>query len=175
LEQLIIYTDGACINNPGSGASGAIIIDNALKIVKIESDFYQETTNNQMELLGPISGLESIISDNSFSNKSIKIYTDSKYVKNGITDWILKWKKNGWKASDGKPVKNQDLWKRLDDLNEKLRPEWEWIKGHNNNFFNEVVDFIATTAAKSSTKFDLILHKDQLLKKFPSLNIFHLA
>tara|TARA_B110000116_G_C16354330_1_gene366852 strand:- start:39 stop:467 length:429 start_codon:yes stop_codon:yes gene_type:complete len=138
-----IYTDGACKGNPGPGGWGAIIIYSNKE--KYLNGFDPQTTNNIMELKAVIESLKII----NIKSK-VKIYTDSKYVKNGITEWILNWKKNGWKTSNKKNVKNKDLWIELDTLVTKNEIAWEWVKGHSGNKFNEKVDEIANEAIKEN-------------------------
>ena len=135
-----IYTDGSCIGNPGNGGWAAILLKNEKKI-KIKG-YKKNTTNNQMELTAPIKALKKIP-----ISEKIEIYTDSKYVKIGITEWVTKWKKNNWKTSSKKKVKNIDLWKELDNLNEKYQIKWCWIKGHSGNILNDEVDQLAREAA----------------------------
>jgi len=135
-----IYTDGSCIGNPGNGGWAAILLMNEKKI-KIKG-YKKNTTNNQMELTAPIKALKKIP-----IGEKIEIYTDSKYVKIGITEWVTKWKKNNWKTSSKKKVKNIDLWKELDNLNEKYHIKWCWIKGHSGNILNDEVDQLAREAA----------------------------
>ena len=135
-----IYTDGSCIGNPGNGGWAAILLINEKKI-KIKG-YKKNTTNNQMELTAPIKALKKIP-----ISEKIEIYTDSKYVKIGITEWVTKWKKNNWKTSSKKKVKNIDLWKELDNLNEKYQIKWCWIKGHSGNILNDEVDQLAREAA----------------------------
>ena len=135
-----IYTDGSCIGNPGNGGWAAILLMNEKKI-KIKG-YKKNTTNNQMELTAPIKALKKIP-----IGEKIEIYTDSKYVKIGITEWVTKWKKNNWKTSSKKKVKNIDLWKELDNLNEKYQIKWCWIKGHSGNILNNEVDQLAREAA----------------------------
>jgi ribonuclease HI len=135
-----IYTDGSCIGNPGTGGWAAIIFLNDKKI-KIKGK-KKNTTNNQMELMAPIKALKKIP-----VGKKVQIYTDSKYVKMGITEWINSWKKNNWKTSSKKKVKNKDLWKELDHLSEKYQIKWLWIKGHSGNVINEEADQLAREAA----------------------------
>ena len=135
-----IYTDGSCIGNPGNGGWAAILLMNEKKI-KIKG-YKKNTTNNQMELTAPIKALKKIP-----IGEKIEIYTDSKYVKIGITEWVTKWKKNNWKTSSKKKVKNIDLWKELDNLNEKYQIKWCWIKGHSGNILNDEVDQLAREAA----------------------------
>jgi ribonuclease HI len=137
-KEIIIYSDGACKGNPGPGGWGAVLIynDNKKEIFGGEHN----TTNNKMELTAVIKALEEIKT----RNIPVKIITDSQYVKNGIESWIHNWKKNNWKNASKKPVKNSDLWKRLDALvNEFQQIKWEWVKGHNNNKFNELADKLA--------------------------------
>ena len=135
-----IYTDGSCIGNPGNGGWAAILLMNEKKI-KIKG-YKKNTTNNQMELTAPIKALNKIP-----IGEKIEIYTDSKYVKIGITEWVTKWKKNNWKTSSKKKVKNIDLWKELDNLNEKYHIKWCWVKGHSGNILNDEVDQLAREAA----------------------------
>ena len=136
-----IYTDGSCLGNPGSGGWAAIIFTNGKKITIKGSK--KNTTNNQMELLAPIKALKKI----PFGEK-IEIFTDSKYLKLGITEWILKWKNNGWKTSNKSKVKNLELWKELHKLVENYQIKWSWVKAHSGNKINEEVDVIARNAAK---------------------------
>jgi ribonuclease HI len=135
-----IYTDGSCLSNPGNGGWAAIINDDG-KILKI-SGSEKNTTNNKMELMAPINALKKID-----PNKDIEIYTDSKYVKQGITEWIYKWMKNNWKTSKKENVKNKELWIELYDLTKSLKIEWKWIKAHDGNPINEEVDLLAKKAA----------------------------
>ena len=134
-----IYTDGACSGNPGKGGWGALIQEdnNETKINGSE----QNTTNNRMELTAVIKALE-------LFEKSIEIeiYTDSKYVMQGITEWIKNWKNNQWKTSQKKDVKNKDLWVLLDQASEKHIIKWNWVKGHAGNYGNEIADKLATQA-----------------------------
>ena len=135
-----IYTDGSCIGNPGKGGWAAIIFNNnEKKILKGSKDL---TTNNQMELTATIKALEYIS-----TKDKIQIYTDSKYVKQGITEWITKWKINGWKTSKKVEVKNKDLWLELDNLTSKNSIEWVWVKAHSDNDLNNEVDLLAKKEA----------------------------
>jgi len=137
-----IYTDGACTGNPGPGGWGAVIFDQDDKQRNI-SGSEKNTTNNRMELLAAIMSLKKIK-----SNSEVIIFTDSTYVKNGITEWMKNWKKNGWKNSNKKPVKNKDLWVKLDKLCKANNVSWKWIKGHSTNEFNNLADELATKAIK---------------------------
>ncbi len=144
--EINIYTDGACVGNPGPGGWAAIIINNNKK----EELFGGEklTTNNRMELTAAIKALEfcSKQEKKQLSLKQIKIYTDSTYLKEGITVWINNWEKNNWKTADKKNVKNVDLWKKLKELVKSNSIEWIWVKGHSNDLMNEQVDRLAKKA-----------------------------
>ncbi|MBH90851.1 MAG: ribonuclease HI [Candidatus Marinimicrobia bacterium] len=137
-----IYTDGACSGNPGPGGWAAIIIKDD-EVEEMLSGNEKKTTNNKMELLAPIKAIEKL------KNKSeISIFTDSKYVKDGITIWINRWEKNNWKTSSKKPVKNKDLWKKLKNLTLKHKIKWVWVKGHAQNKYNNLADDLAQRAIK---------------------------
>ena len=136
-----IYTDGSCLENPGNGGWAAIIIDGGKK-TQIKGS-KKNTTNNQMELLAPIEALKKIP-----KGSKIEIFTDSKYVKSGITEWIHNWKKNGWKTADKQPVKNKELWEELDLLNNEFEISWNWVKAHSTDKLNNEVDLIAKEASK---------------------------
>ena len=138
-----IYTDGACSGNPGPGGWGAVIFDNDNKQRNI-SGSEENTTNNRMELSAAIMALEEVN-----TNSEITIYTDSTYVKNGITEWMLKWKENGWKNSNKEPVKNKDLWEKLVNLCEQNTINWKWVKAHASNKYNNLADELATKAIKN--------------------------
>jgi len=138
-----IYTDGACSGNPGPGGWAAIIIVNN-EIKDMFSGNEKNTTNNQMELMAPIKAIQK------FKKKSeISIFTDSTYVRDGITTWIKKWEKNGWKTASKKPVKNKDLWKKLKNLSSKHSVKWIWVKGHSQDKYNNLVDELAQGAIKN--------------------------
>jgi ribonuclease HI len=144
--EIKIYTDGACTGNPGPGGWAAIIV--------LENDKKQLfggerlTTNNRMELTAAIKGLEfcELQEKDQLSLKEIKIYTDSLYLKDGITVWISNWEKNNWKTSDKKNVKNVDLWKTLKDLTRSKQIEWCWVKGHSGDPMNDLADKLAKDA-----------------------------
>ena len=138
-----IYTDGSCLNNPGNGGWAAIINDNGI-IIKISGN-EKNTTNNRMELMAPIKALKKIK-----KKDKIEIYTDSKYVKLGITDWIYKWSKNNWQTSKKENVKNKELWVELFDLSKSFEISWVWVKAHAGNHLNEEVDSLAKKAAESN-------------------------
>jgi ribonuclease HI len=140
-KEAIVYTDGACSGNPGPGGWGATI--------KIGDEIFEifggedNTTNNRMELVAAINALEYLD-----ENHKITLYTDSNYVKDGITKWIFNWKKNNWKTSTKKPVKNSDLWIKLDEIQNKREVKWNWVKGHAGNLGNERADELARMGIK---------------------------
>ena len=134
-----IYTDGSCLENPGNGGWAAMIIDEKKTQIKGSK---KNTTNNQMELLAPIEALKKIP-----KGSEVQIFTDSKYVKSGITEWIHNWKKNGWKTADKQPVKNKELWEELDLLANQFEISWNWVKAHSTDKLNNEVDLIAREAA----------------------------
>ena len=135
-----IYTDGSCIDNPGKGGWAAIIFMNNKKIV-IKGN-KKNTTNNQMELMAAIEALKKIS-----TGQEVQVYTDSKYVKLGITEWIEKWSQNNWKTSSKQKVKNLELWIELNEISKKHKIEWFWVKGHAGDPINEEVDTLAKKAA----------------------------
>ena len=137
-----IYTDGACLGNPGRGGWGAVLIYKEHR--KEISGKNPQTTNNRMEICAVIEALKTLKKPS-----EIVIYTDSKYVMEGITKWIFNWKKNGWKGADKKPIKNIDLWQELDLETAKHQIKWVWVKGHSGNHFNEIADTLAREAAQS--------------------------
>jgi len=135
-EQVIIYTDGACKGNPGPGGWGVF-----MQYREHEKEFYGgevETTNNRMELMAAIMALEALK-----KTSTVSLHTDSKYVLQGITEWMVNWKKRGWKTAAKKPVKNVDLWRRLDSAIEKHDINWTWVKGHSGDEGNEKADMLA--------------------------------
>lgn len=139
-KQVAIFTDGSCLGNPGPGGYGAI-----LRYKQFEREFsqgYRLTTNNRMELMAAIVALEALKDP-----CEVVISTDSQYVRQGITQWIHNWKKRGWKTADKKPVKNVDLWQRLDLAIQSHTLRWEWVKGHAGHPENERCDELARTAA----------------------------
>ena len=135
-----IYTDGSCLKNPGNGGWAAII--NINDEIKKISGSVKDTTNNKMELMAPIKALQEIK-----EQQPIEIYTDSQYVKLGITNWVLKWIKNNWLTSKKEPVKNKELWMQLYELNKSHEIKWIWVKAHAGNILNEEVDLLAKQAA----------------------------
>ena len=179
-KSIIIYSDGACSGNPGPGGWGCVLLvknENSEELQEIRlSGGEKLTTNNRMELMGAIGALEHVkkmgfsgcqssqgelfgqgdlfSQEDSSSNcqiSEIAFYTDSQYVKNGITTWIASWKKNGWKTSARQPVKNQDLWVKLDGLNSELNVNWCWVKGHAGNKYNEICDSLAVEESRKAS------------------------
>ena len=143
MDKVKIFTDGACKGNPGMGGWGAL-----LKFGEREEEIngYQSfTTNNIMELMAVIEALKTVR-----DSSEIEITTDSKYVKNGITNWIFNWKKNGWKTASKKNVKNKELWVELDNLIQKHSIIWKWVKGHSGHEENERADRLANRAIEQS-------------------------
>ncbi|WP_410655071.1 ribonuclease HI [Amycolatopsis sp. lyj-112] len=136
-DSVEIYTDGACSGNPGPGGWGAL-----LRYGTVEKEIYGgelgPTTNNRMELTAPIEALESLK-----RRVTVNLYTDSTYVRNGITSWVQNWKRNGWVTSAKTPVKNADLWRRLDEAASQHDVEWHWVKGHSGHPENERADRLA--------------------------------
>jgi len=135
-----IYTDGSCLGNPGKGGWAAIIINDGKK-TQIKGS-KKNATNNQMELLAPIKALRKIS-----KGSEVQIFTDSKYLKLGITEWIHNWKKNGWKTANKQKVKNKELWTELDLLTNEFKIKWSWVKAHSTDKLNNEVDLIAREAA----------------------------
>ncbi|HSF64013.1 MAG TPA: ribonuclease HI [Paracoccaceae bacterium] len=141
MPQVYAFTDGACSGNPGPGGWGVLLQAREGEAVVKErtlSGGERDTTNNRMELMAAIMALESLT-----RGAQVVIVTDSAYVKNGVTGWIHGWKRNGWRTSDGKPVKNVELWQRLDLAQARHRVEWRWIKGHAGHAENERADELA--------------------------------
>ena len=136
-----IWTDGGCKGNPGPGGWGAIL-KYGDKVKELKGG-EAHTTNNRMELMAAISALESLKRP-----CEIILHTDSQYVRQGVTGWIKNWKRNGWRTADKKPVKNEELWRRLDEVSEPHTIDWRWVKGHAGNPMNERADELATEGMK---------------------------
>tara|TARA_B100001741_G_C16398051_1_gene525636 strand:+ start:334 stop:771 length:438 start_codon:yes stop_codon:yes gene_type:complete len=139
-----IYTDGACSGNPGPGGWGYVVLENDAMRSSCGSE--SMTTNNRMELMAAIKALESLE-----KNCFVHLHTDSTYLQKGITEWIQSWKKNNWTTSTKKAVSNKDLWLKIDQLNNKMKIEWVWVKAHQDNnsddsFYNNMADELATGA-----------------------------
>ena len=148
-KNIEIFTDGSCLGNPGPGGYAAIL--KYKENEKVLAQGYFNTTNNRMELLAAIVALELLKEP-----CQIKLYSDSQYLRNGISNWIHGWKKNGWRTAKKQPVKNVDLWQRLDVLAKLHTIEWIWVKGHAGHIENERCDEIAKTQAESPTLHDTI-------------------
>ncbi len=141
-EKTIIYTDGACKGNPGPGGWGVF-----LKYKENEKELYggeSSTTNNRMELMAAIMALEALK-----KQSTVELHTDSKYVLQGITEWMTNWKKRGWKTAAKKPVKNEDLWRRLDSAIQPHNINWIWVKGHSGDAGNDKADMLANKGVPS--------------------------
>ena len=144
-EPTEIFTDGACLGNPGPGGWGVV-----LRWRGHEKELFSgqaETTNNRMELMAAIQGLEALT-----RGRSAAVYTDSTYVQKGITVWITKWKRNGWRTAARKPVKNEDLWRRLETAMESHDVDWHWVKGHAGHPENERADALARQGAEQAAE-----------------------
>jgi ribonuclease HI len=143
--QVTIYTDGACKGNPGPGGWGAWLSSGGHDKELFGGE--RETTNNRMELMAPIEALASLK-----RSCDVVVYLDSEYVRKGITEWIINWQRRGWKTADGKPVKNADLWQRLDALRKLHTVDWRWVKGHAGDPGNERADMLANKGVASLSK-----------------------
>ena len=139
MTHIDLFTDGACSGNPGPGGWGAILRSGEHE--RELSGGERATTNNRMELTAVIRGLEALKRPS-----SVIVHTDSRYVMDGLTQWLPKWKKNGWKTADKKPVKNEDLWRELDQLCAKHEIKWRWVRGHSGHVENERADALARGA-----------------------------
>ena len=142
MHEVTIYTDGACKGNPGPGGWGAWLVSGAHD--KELWGGQPQTTNNRMELTAVIEALAALK-----SRSSVDLHLDSEYVRQGITSWIHNWKRRGWRTADGKPVKNEDLWRRLDELAQAHAVRWHWVKGHNGHPGNERADALANRGVDS--------------------------
>ena len=141
MKKVSIYTDGACSGNPGPGGWGAVLVYGDVE--KDISGSEADTTNNRMEMTAILEALKSLKSP-----CEVELYTDSKYVLQGMTEWIIGWKARGWKTADKKPVKNVDLWQKLEEQVARHQVNWHWVKGHNGHDMNERADMLATSAIK---------------------------
>jgi len=146
-----IYTDGGCSGNPGPGGWAYVMIQQTFQgeqMIAQNKGSQKDTTNNRMELTAVIEALRALKAMNGSLHATL--YTDSQYVQKGITEWILTWKRNSWRTSDKKPVKNQDLWMELDSLAGELTIQWEWVKGHAGNEYNELCDAMTQEAIRDN-------------------------
>lgn len=137
-EPIIIYTDGGCSGNPGPGGWAFVLNDGSLR--RERSGGSPDTTNNKMELTAVIEALKTVRDERAHEGRQIELYTDSQYVKNGISSWIHNWERNGWQTSGKKPVKNKEYWQELKALADVLPVSWHWVKGHAGNELNEKCD-----------------------------------
>jgi len=139
-DAITIYTDGACLGNPGKGGWAAVLLykNHSKEIFGNQA----HTTNNRMELTAVIEALKTVK-----KSSNIVVYTDSTYVKDGITSWLARWKQNNWQTSKKSPVKNIDLWQELDLQSKDHQINWQWVKAHNGNHYNEKVDYLARKSA----------------------------
>jgi ribonuclease HI len=140
-----VYTDGSCLGNPGKGG-WAFLVNNE-GVISSRSGYSIKATNNQMELTAAIKAIEFLV-----NHKEMSIYTDSNYLKNGITLWVTNWKKNNWKTASKNLVKNKELWERLDQLNYLKKIKWKWVKAHDTNKLNNEVDLLARQSAETLTE-----------------------
>ncbi len=141
MKQVSIFTDGSCSGNPGPGGYAVIIEEDGIRRELTGGE--SQTTNNRMELRAVIEGLAALDQPS-----SVRVVTDSRYVANGMKSWIYTWRRKGWKTSAGTPVKNRDLWERLDKLSRTHEVSWEWVRGHNNHPENERADLLARKVAR---------------------------
>lgn len=141
MKKITAYTDGSCLGNPGPGGWGVVLMYN--KHIKKLSGHQEDTTNNKMELTAAIEALKNLK-----ESCEVELYTDSQYVKNGITKWLKNWEKNGFKTANKKEVKNKELWILLDEYTKKHVVTWKWVKAHNGDKYNEMVDELARNAAE---------------------------
>ncbi len=143
--EIVVFTDGACSGNPGPGGWGAILMSGTHR--KEICGGEPDTTNNRMELLAAISALEALKKPS-----KVELHTDSQYMRDGITKWIFGWKRNGWKTADKKPVKNVELWQRLDEAQRRHTIDWRWVKGHAGHPENERADELAREGLKTAKR-----------------------
>jgi ribonuclease HI len=137
--KLTIFTDGACLGNPGPGGWGAIVVDGPHR--RELSGYEPATTNNRMEIMAALEALRAVP-----DGAEVDLHTDSQYLRNGMNDWLARWKRNGWRTADKKPVKNEDLWRAIDAEAQRHRVRWHWVRGHNGHPVNVRCDAFATVA-----------------------------
>jgi ribonuclease HI len=142
MRHVIVFTDGACSGNPGPGGWAAVLVDGAHR--RELSGYEPATTNNRMELSAAIRALEALP-----ETVAVDLHTDSQYLRTGMAEWLARWKRNGWRTADRKPVKNEDLWRRLDDLAQRHHVRWHWVRGHDGHPENERCDALANAAIRA--------------------------
>ena len=145
---MFVYVDGGCSGNPGPGGWAYVLVDPAGNVMEEKWGAEKNTTNNRMELTSVIKALEALKLTGQ-CGQEIKVFTDSQYVQKGMSQWIKDWKARGWKTAGKDPVKNQDLWRQLDELSSGFTIAWHWVKGHAGNTYNERCDSLTQTAIKS--------------------------
>lgn len=145
--KLTIFTDGACLGNPGPGGWGAILVDGAHR--RELSGYEPATTNNRMEIMAALAALRAVP-----DGAEVDLHTDSQYLRNGMNDWLARWKRNGWRTADKKPVKNEDLWRALDAEAQRHRVRWHWVRGHAGHPENERCDALANAAIRARAGID---------------------
>lgn len=148
VERIVIYTDGGCSGNPGPGAWAYVLLRDGERFEASGAE--PDTTNNRMELSAVIMALERLVGDPGLRKVPVELHTDSQYVQLGMTRWIAGWVRNGWKNASGDPVKNQDLWRRLQGTAEGLAITWHWVKGHEGDELNERCDELVQAAIAAS-------------------------
>ncbi|MBM4222629.1 MAG: ribonuclease HI [Gammaproteobacteria bacterium] len=149
--MITIYTDGSCLQNPGPGGWAWIALNENEAVIQENCGSIVNTTNNQMELTAAIEALQWVLKQPNGPQTQVLVYTDSKYVQQGISEWIIGWKKKNWRSSTGSPVKNQSFWVELDRLNMMLKVRWAWVKAHDTNRWNIHVDNKARLAAGAAS------------------------
>jgi ribonuclease HI len=142
MRHVTVFTDGACSGNPGPGGWAAVIVEGADR--RELSGYAPATTNNRMELSAAIRALEALP-----DTVAVDLHTDSQYLRNGMSTWLARWKRNGWRTADRKPVKNEDLWRRLDELAQRHHVRWHWVRGHDGHPENERCDALANAAIRA--------------------------
>jgi len=140
--EIIVYTDGACSGNPGPGGWGAVFLAEGYRCLLNGGEL--NTTNNRMEMMAALSAMEQLLELS--PDAKITLITDSKYLKDGLNLWMKNWKKNGWQTAVKKPVKNKDIWIKLDDAVNNLKITWQWVKGHSGDEYNDLADTLARKA-----------------------------
>lgn len=168
-SEVRIYSDGSCLGNPGPGGYGVVLVWG--KHRKELSEGFRRTTNNRMELLAAIKGLQALKRP-----CRVCLVSDSNYLRQGMTQWLAGWKRNGWRAAQKKPVKNADLWKKLDDLSQLHRVQWNWVRGHSGHSENERCDELARSAAENEPDqvdegYELSLRADKAVGGFNDLAV----